>query len=182
VADAGQRNAVRVAHLSVKLKRRNRAGVIRWGGRVVIAAFGVELIQREAVGMVVHVLVGIMFAQSGGATVRGGVGRHTARGGAHRSSVKIKARCRSFSIQVKQTQVTRECHHAGRQSTLVAPATHPTDRHRHGRMDGRTDLRHAICSQRGMSVGREEYNASVRAGSNQQPEARNDSMGEGGSS
>jgi hypothetical protein len=31
------------------------------GGRVVIAAFGVELIQREAVGMVVHVLVGIMF-------------------------------------------------------------------------------------------------------------------------
>jgi hypothetical protein len=65
VADAGQRNAVRVAQLSLKLKRRNRAGVIRWGGRIVIAAFGVELIQREAVGMVVHVLVGIMFAQSG---------------------------------------------------------------------------------------------------------------------
>ena len=84
-------------------------------------------------------------------------------------SVKIKARCRSFSIQVKQTQVTRECHHASRQSTVVAPAaSHPSHRrHRHGGMGGRTDLRHAICSQRGMSVGREEYNASVRAGSNQ---------------
>ena len=78
-----------------------------------------------------------------------------------RSSVRIKARCRSFSIQVKQTQVTRECHHARRLSTLGSITALPFHR------AGGTALRHAICSQRGMSVGREEYNASVRAGSNQ---------------
>jgi hypothetical protein len=56
---------------SVRAGSNQRRATIRWGGgRVVIAAFGVELIQREAVGMVVHVLVGIMFEQSGGATVR----------------------------------------------------------------------------------------------------------------
>jgi hypothetical protein len=41
-------------------------------GRIVIAAFGVELIQREAVGMVVHVLVGIMFRAGRAMRGRGG--------------------------------------------------------------------------------------------------------------
>jgi len=150
---------------SSALGTRTNAGTQQAGeGRVVIAAFGVELIQARS-------------RRYGSACSSWNHVRRAQRARREeRSSVRIKARCRSFSIQVKQTQVTREYHHARRLSTLGPIAALPFHR---GRWDGSAArnlfaARHE-CWPRGIQRVRENTGG-------QEPRGVRNEVGVGGSS